>query len=49
MKLVTYIFILISFVLLQGCATTNPEIAAEKAKKEIAEGTIEEQPKWFKK
>ena len=49
MKLATYIFILISFVLLQGCATTNPEIAAEKAKKEIAEGTIEEQPKWFKK
>ena len=49
MKLATYIFILISFVLLQSCATTNPEIAAEKAKKEIAEGTIEEQPKWFKK
>ena len=49
MKLVTYIFILISFILLQSCATTNPEIAAEKAKKEIAKGTIEEQPKWFKK
>lgn len=49
MKLVTYIFILISFVLLQSCATTNPEIAAEKAKKEIAKGTVVEQPKWFKK
>ena len=49
MRLATYIFILISFVLLQSCATTNPEIAAEKAKKEIAKGTIEEQPKWFKK
>ena len=48
MKLAAYIIILISFALLQSCAT-NPDVAAEKEKIEIAKGTIKEQPKWFKK
>ena len=48
MKLATYIFILVSFVLLQSCAT-DPKVAAEKREAEYAKGTIKEQPKWFEK
>ena len=48
MKLATYIFILISFVLLQSCAT-DPKVAADKKAAEFAKGTIKEQPKWFEK
>jgi len=49
MKLTAYIFILISFVLLQSCATTDPNVAQEKKEIEYAKGTIKEQPKWFEK
>ncbi len=45
MKLATYIAILISFVLLQGCETTNPNTAKLK----VTKATIKEEPKWFKK
>ena len=45
MKLAAYIVILISFVLLQGCETTNPNTAKLK----VTKATIKEEPKWFKK
>ena len=48
MRFIAYIFILISFVLLQGCAT-DPKIAKEKKDIEYAKGTVKEQPKWFEK
>ena len=45
MKLTTYIAILISFALLQGCVTTNPDVAKLK----VTKATIKEEPKWFTK
>ena len=45
MKLAAYIVILISFVLLQGCETTNPNTAKLK----VTKATIKEEPKWFTK
>lgn len=48
MKLFVYLIVLVSFVMLQGCAT-DPKIIAEKQKTEIAKKAIKETPKWFKK
>jgi len=48
MKLFVYLIVLVSFVLLQSCAT-DPKILAEKQKTEIAKEAIKETPKWFKK
>ena len=48
MKLFVYLIVLVSFVLLQSCAT-DPKIIAEKQKTEIAKKAIKETPKWFKK
>jgi len=48
MKLFVYLIVLVSFVLLQSCAT-DPKILAEKQKAKIASETIKEVPKWFKK
>ena len=48
MKLYVYLIVLVSFVLLQSCAT-DPKILAEKQKAKIASDTIKEIPKWFKK
>jgi len=47
-KLFTYLIVLVSFVLLQSCAT-DPKILAEKEKSKIAAKAIKEQPKWYKK
>ena len=48
MRLSVYLIVLVSFVLLQSCAT-DPKILAEKQKEKIASETIKEAPKWFKK
>ena len=48
MRLFVYLIVLVSFVLLQSCAT-DPKILAEKQKEKIASETIKEAPKWFKK
>ena len=48
MKLFVYLIVLVSFVLLQSCAT-DPKILAEKQKAKVASETIKEAPKWFNK
>ena len=48
MKLFVYLIVLVSFVLLQSCAT-DPKILAEKQKVKIVSTSMKEQPKWFKK
>ena len=48
MKLFVYLTVLVSFVLLQSCAT-DPKILAEKQKAKVASETIKEAPKWFNK
>ena len=48
MRLFVYLIVLVSFVLLQSCAT-DPKILAEKQKVKIVSTSMKEQPKWFKK
>ena len=48
MRFFAYVVLIISFVLLQSCAT-NPKIVAEQQKAKISKQTIKETPKWFKK
>ena len=48
MRFAVYVVLIISFVLLQSCAT-DPRIVAEQQKAKIAKQSLKETPKWFKK